>query len=56
MQEKDVIIDFRSLNTVIVNEAKTQMRIGGGTINGELVNVAFENKLQVSKSTYSPPI
>ncbi|CAM1502377.1 Fc.00g043610.m01.CDS01 [Cosmosporella sp. VM-42] len=41
-----IIINLRSLNTVILNEGKDKIHIGGGTTFGELVDAAYVHDVQ----------
>ncbi|CAI6339305.1 unnamed protein product [Periconia digitata] len=47
MSGKDVIINMRGLNSMKLNENKTEIRIGGGVLNEELIQIAYDNGLQV---------
>ncbi|PVI05760.1 FAD-binding domain-containing protein [Periconia macrospinosa] len=47
MNGKEVIINMRGLNSVQLSDNKTSVRIGGGVINEEIIQVAYENGVQV---------
>ncbi|KAI9836334.1 MAG: hypothetical protein M1837_003401 [Sclerophora amabilis] len=47
MSRGDLIINLRGLNSVVVNENRDRVHIGGGVLNEELIEAAYENEVQV---------
>ena len=47
MDEHDITINLRGLNTIAFSDDKALVHVGGGTLNGELVDAAHENGLKV---------
>ncbi|KAJ3540529.1 hypothetical protein NM208_g5025 [Fusarium decemcellulare] len=45
--DNDVVIDLTGLNSITFNEARDLVTIGGGTLNGDWVDAAYANGVQV---------
>jgi hypothetical protein len=43
------VINLRGLNFTTLNEDKTQMLVGGGALNADIINAAYENNRVVCK-------
>lgn len=52
MSDRDVIINLRGLNYITLSDSQDQMYIGGGVINEEFVQAAYENGVQVCEYCY----
>lgn len=53
MRPEDVIINLRDLNSIELNEEGTQVTFGGGIINDELIQFAYDNGLEVCRWSQS---
>ena len=47
MDQEDVIINLRGLNSITANDDLTQVIFGGGIINDEFIQFAYDNGLEV---------
>lgn len=47
MNEKDVIINMRGLNSVNVNKPAKEVTVGGGALVKEIVDEVYKNELHV---------
>lgn len=55
MNQSDVIINMRGLNSVVVSEDRNSVYVGGGALNGEFIHAAYESGVHVCMC-YSDPI
>lgn len=49
MDPTDVIINLRGLNDINVSDDGSQISFGGGIINDEFIQAAYDNGLEVRK-------
>ena len=52
MSRSDVIINMRGLNSVIVSDDRTTVAVGGGALNDEFVDAAYDAGVQVREYTF----
>ena len=54
MRPEDVIVNLRGLNSIALNQEGTEVTFGGGTINDEFIQFAYDNELEVRECSISP--